>query len=112
MSTHLFKPPRSFIHPDAAKSASKKARRASAAAAAAPLEDEAPASSGAAASAASSAVDFMIKPDAKGAALDTSRWPLLLKHYDQLNVRTGHYTPIPSGHSPLARPLREYLSYG
>lgn len=27
-------------------------------------------------------------------------------------VRTGHYTPIPSGCSPLSRPLQEYLRYG
>ena len=54
----------------------------------------------------------MIKPEAKTQAMDCSKWPLLLKNYDQLNVRTGHYTPIPAGHSPLKRPLREYLSYG
>jgi H/ACA ribonucleoprotein complex subunit 4 len=29
-----------------------------------------------------------------------------------LVVRTGHYTPIPSGCSPLSRPLQEYLRYG
>ena len=45
-------------------------------------------------------------------ALDTSKWPLLLKNYDKLLVRTGHYTPIPVGHSPLKRPLKEYLRYG
>lgn len=56
--------------------------------------------------------DFMIKPEAKTPPLDTSSWPLLLKHYDQLNVRTGHYTPIPSGHSPLKRPYGEYVRYG
>lgn len=44
--------------------------------------------------------------------LDTSKWPLLLKNYDKLLVRTGHYTPIPVGHSPLKRPLDEYLKYG
>ena len=27
-------------------------------------------------------------------------------------VRTGHYTPIPCGHSPLKRPLLEYIRYG
>lgn len=27
-------------------------------------------------------------------------------------MRTDHYTPIPCGHSPLQRPLREYLRYG
>lgn len=25
---------------------------------------------------------------------------------------TGHYTPIPAGHTPLRRPLKEYVSYG
>ena len=40
------------------------------------------------------------------------RWPLLLKNYDQLHVRTARYTPIPVGSSPLKRPLQEYLRYG
>jgi len=46
-----------------------------------------------------------------GQALDTSAWPLLLKNYDKLNVRTGHDTPIPSVHS-LKRPIQEYIRYG
>jgi len=57
-------------------------------------------------------VDFLIKPQSSTPPLDTSQWPLLLKNYDQLNVRTGHYTPIPSGATPLKRPLLEYLKYG
>eukprot|EP00316_Scyphosphaera_apsteinii_P004363 CAMPEP_0119321448 /NCGR_PEP_ID=MMETSP1333-20130426/55401_1 /TAXON_ID=418940 /ORGANISM="Scyphosphaera apsteinii, Strain RCC1455" /LENGTH=485 /DNA_ID=CAMNT_0007328419 /DNA_START=34 /DNA_END=1491 /DNA_ORIENTATION=+ len=57
-------------------------------------------------------VDYLIKPQNITPSLDTSTWPLLLKHYDQLNVRTGHYTPIPNGHTPLKRPLPEYLKYG
>eukprot|EP01138_Halocafeteria_seosinensis_P003945 gb/GECG01004034.1/.p1 GENE.gb/GECG01004034.1/~~gb/GECG01004034.1/.p1 ORF type:complete len:554 (+),score=83.03 gb/GECG01004034.1/:1-1662(+) len=56
--------------------------------------------------------DFQIKPDNTGAKLDTSKWPLLLKNYDKLNVRTSHYTPIPEGHTPLKRPLSDYISYG
>ena len=40
------------------------------------------------------------------------RWPLLLKNYDQLHVRTAHYTPIPTGMSPLKRSLQEYMRYG
>lgn len=36
----------------------------------------------------------------------------LWQNYDQLNVRTGHYTPIPSGCSPLKRPLNDYVRYG
>jgi H/ACA ribonucleoprotein complex subunit 4 len=56
--------------------------------------------------------DFLIKPEAIVPRLDTSKWPLLLKNYDKLNVRTGHYTPIPAGHTPLKRPLKDYISYG
>lgn len=56
--------------------------------------------------------EFMIKPQQVTPSIDTSSWPILLKNYDRLNVRTGHYTPLPSGHSPLKRPLVEYLKYG
>ncbi|RDX68086.1 H/ACA ribonucleoprotein complex subunit 4, partial [Mucuna pruriens] len=55
---------------------------------------------------------LMIKPQSFTPSIDTSQWPILLKNYDRLNVRTGHYTPIPSGYSPLKRPLAEYLKYG
>ena len=27
-------------------------------------------------------------------------------------MRTGHYTPIPTGFSPLKRPLFDYIRYG
>ncbi|CAI9103330.1 OLC1v1001793C1 [Oldenlandia corymbosa var. corymbosa] len=56
--------------------------------------------------------DFLIKPQAYTPSIDTSQWPILLKNYDRLNVRTGHYTPLPSGFSPLKRPLAEYIRYG
>ncbi|KAK8695586.1 hypothetical protein V6N13_000739 [Hibiscus sabdariffa] len=56
--------------------------------------------------------DFMIKPQSTTPSIDTSQWPILLKNYDRLNVRTGHYTPLPSGFSPLKRPLAEYIRYG
>jgi len=56
--------------------------------------------------------DFVIKSEDKTPSLDTSKWPLLLKNYDKLLVRTGHYTPIPTGHSPLKRPIEEYVRYG
>jgi hypothetical protein len=36
----------------------------------------------------------------------------LLKNYDQLHIRSSHYTPIPSGSSPLMRSLQEYIRYG
>ncbi|KAJ2806301.1 centromere/microtubule-binding protein cbf5 [Coemansia guatemalensis] len=60
----------------------------------------------------SAATDFRIKPEASGASIDTSQWPYLLKNYDKLHVRTGHYTPIPMGSTPLKRSLSEYIRYG
>lgn len=54
----------------------------------------------------------LIKPQSFTPAMDTSQWPILLKNYGRLNVRTGHYTPLPTGHSPLKRPIQEYLRYG
>lgn len=59
-----------------------------------------------------SGTGFMIKPESGVKKLDTSKWPLLLKNYDALNVRTGHYTPIPCGNSPLKRPFIEHVRYG
>lgn len=56
--------------------------------------------------------EFSIEPSSAAAKIDTSKWPLLLKNYDQMNVRTGHYTPIPVGCSPLKREIKEYLKYG
>lgn len=44
--------------------------------------------------------------------LETSDWPLLLKNFDKLNIRTNHYTPLPFGSSPLNRPLKEYIKSG
>ncbi|KAL4480206.1 hypothetical protein ABPG74_020722 [Tetrahymena malaccensis] len=57
------------------------------------------------------AQDF-IKPSKGGAKLDASQWPLLLKNYDKMNIRSSHYTPIPNGSNPLARPMEEHLKYG
>ncbi|KAM7450947.1 H/ACA ribonucleoprotein complex subunit dkc1 [Porites harrisoni] len=54
--------------------------------------------------------DFHLKPTSKTEVLDTSKWPLLLKNYDKLNVRTGHFTPLPNGCSPLKRDLKDYIS--
>ncbi len=54
----------------------------------------------------------MIAPSSTTPKLDTSTWPLLLRNYDQLLTRTSHYTPIPCGSSPLARSLKEHISYG
>lgn len=54
----------------------------------------------------------VIEPSSETPKIDTSKWPLLLKNYDQLNVRSAHYTPIPCGMSPLKRTIRDYCQYG
>merc|ERR1719331_1226389 len=56
--------------------------------------------------------DFLIQPSTTTPTLDTSEWPLLLKDYDKLNIRTGHYTPIPQGCSPLKRNIYDYVRSG
>eukprot|EP01038_Epipyxis_sp_PR26KG_P006914 gene6914-9467_t len=55
---------------------------------------------------------YTIQPESSTPKIDTSKWPLLLKNYDQLHVRTAHYTPIPCGMSPLKRNMQEYMHYG
>uniref|UniRef100_A0A7S4R5S6 PUA domain-containing protein n=1 Tax=Alexandrium monilatum TaxID=311494 RepID=A0A7S4R5S6_9DINO len=55
---------------------------------------------------------FVVQPEENAPPIDTSKWPLLLKNYDRLLVRTGHYTPLPFGCSPLSRSLELYLLYG
>merc|ERR1712000_339138 len=56
--------------------------------------------------------DYTIKPEAATPAADSSEWPLLLKNYTNLLVRTGHFTPIPVGCNPLNRDLKSYVSSG
>ncbi|KAF5375076.1 hypothetical protein D9758_000151 [Tetrapyrgos nigripes] len=56
--------------------------------------------------------DYAIKPENTIPKLDTSEWPLLLKNYDKLLVRSGHFTPIPSGCSPLKRDITSYIKSG
>lgn len=53
--------------------------------------------------------DYSIKSESTQPKLDTSQWPLLLKNYDKLLVRSSHFTPIPSGNSPLKRDLASYI---
>lgn len=55
--------------------------------------------------------DYSIKSEASQPKLDTSQWPLLLKNYDKLLVRSSHFTPIPSGCSPLKRDITTYIKY-
>ncbi|CAK7211053.1 centromere/microtubule-binding protein cbf5 [Sporothrix bragantina] len=54
----------------------------------------------------------VIKPQASAPAVDTSEWPLLLKNFENLQIRTGHFTPIPHGSAPLRRDLKSYISSG
>jgi len=54
----------------------------------------------------------LIPPSSHTPKLDTSQWPLLLKNYHELHIRSSHYTPLPTGSSPLARDLKSHLSYG
>ncbi|XP_049963581.1 H/ACA ribonucleoprotein complex subunit 4 isoform X1 [Schistocerca serialis cubense] len=55
---------------------------------------------------------FHLQSSDKVAKLDTSEWPLLLKNFDKLNVRTNHFTPLPFGCSPLQRSIKDYIKYG
>ncbi|KAL7285644.1 putative rRNA pseudouridine synthase [Trametes coccinea BRFM310] len=56
--------------------------------------------------------DYAIKPENAQPKLDTSQWPLLLKNYDKLLVRSAHFTPIPAGCSPLKRDIATYVKSG
>ncbi|KAJ9097832.1 centromere/microtubule-binding protein cbf5 [Naganishia cerealis] len=56
--------------------------------------------------------EYAIKSSEAQPALDTSQWPLLLKNYDKLLVRSSHFTPIPAGCSPLKRDLQSYIKSG
>ena len=58
--------------------------------------------------------DFRIPSENETAtsALNDDQWPLLLKNYSALNIRSAHFTPVESGWSPLRRPLAEYIKYG
>lgn len=57
-------------------------------------------------------LEYKIEPEKKEATIDASNWPLLLKNYDKLNIRSSHFTPLPMGNSPYSRNLKEYLKYG
>jgi H/ACA ribonucleoprotein complex subunit 4 len=56
--------------------------------------------------------EYVIKPENTVPTLNTSDWPLLLKNYDKMLVRSGHYTPIPNGSSPYKRDIKSYISSG
>ncbi|BFU25816.1 rRNA pseudouridine synthase, putative [Entamoeba histolytica HM-1:IMSS-B] len=56
--------------------------------------------------------DFVIKPSEEKSTPDYSSWPLLLQNFDQLEIKTGHYTPASAGNSPINRPISEHFKYG
>ncbi|CAD5206809.1 unnamed protein product [Bursaphelenchus okinawaensis] len=53
-----------------------------------------------------------IPPTNETEKLNAKKWPLLLKNIDKLNIRTGHYTPLDEGCSPLKRPIADYVASG
>nr|CAG4651883.1 EOG090X07JL [Triops cancriformis] len=56
---------------------------------------------------------FALAPsESKVKLFSAAQWPLLLKNFDQLNVRTNHFTPLPNGCSPLQRPIKDYVHGG
>jgi H/ACA ribonucleoprotein complex subunit 4 len=56
--------------------------------------------------------EYTIQPEKGAPKLNTADWPLLLKNYDKLNVKTNHFTPLPCGHSPMKRPIDVLKHYG
>ena len=57
--------------------------------------------------------DFCLPLDNAENGLPANEWPLLLKNYTSMVVRSSHFTLIPEcGWSPLRRPLKEYIKYG
>lgn len=56
--------------------------------------------------------EFALESSNKKATLNSEDWPLLLKNFDKLNIRTNHYTPLPNGSSPLNRSIEEYVKAG
>lgn len=59
--------------------------------------------------------DFKV-PTSEGevanAALPADQWPLLLKNYTSMNVRSEHFTTLEGGWSPMRRPLNQHVNYG
>ncbi|CAD0193860.1 unnamed protein product [Chrysodeixis includens] len=56
--------------------------------------------------------DSKVKPTKIFTRKDSALYPLLLKHYDKLNVYTDHYASMPFGQPPLSRPIDEYVRSG
>uniref|UniRef100_A0A183CD88 Putative H/ACA ribonucleoprotein complex subunit 4 n=1 Tax=Globodera pallida TaxID=36090 RepID=A0A183CD88_GLOPA len=56
--------------------------------------------------------NYVLKPSNEEPKALSEDWPLLLKNFDKLNIRTSHYTPLVEGCSPLKRDIKEYISAG
>jgi len=56
--------------------------------------------------------DFTVQPSEEKVKQNSDNWPLLLKGWDKLNVRSSHFTPIPAGCSPLKRDIQDYVKSG
>jgi len=56
--------------------------------------------------------DFSLQPSEEKVKQNSDNWPLLLKGWDKLNVRTNHFTPYPQGCSPLKRDIKDYVETG
>lgn len=57
--------------------------------------------------------EYVLKSkDGKKSEPQTKDWPLLLKDYEKLHVKTNHFTPLSEGYSPVARPIDELKKYG
>jgi len=54
----------------------------------------------------------IVPPTQNVKPVDMSTFPLLLKDNDKLLVRTGAYTPLAHGHTPLGRPIDKLKQYG
>lgn len=55
---------------------------------------------------------YVLKPSEEKAKVNSDSWPLLLRNFDKLNVRTNHFTPLPYGCSPEKREISEYIKSG
>ncbi|CAG7823645.1 unnamed protein product [Allacma fusca] len=55
---------------------------------------------------------FALATSSDPVKMNASEWPLLLKNYDKLNVKTTRFTPLPFGASPLRREIKDYVRSG
>lgn len=51
-------------------------------------------------------------PSKTSDSTDTSSWPLLLRDFAKLNIKSSHYTPLENGSNPEKRSIEDYLKYG